>query len=110
MPIFILDRNGLLGESLRELAERRLLFALSRFDSRISQVQLIVSDQNGPRGGIDKACRVSISLRGAADVIVSDQDSDLGRCLTRLAERAGRAVTRTIDKMQAFDRVRPSIA
>jgi hypothetical protein len=107
MTLCIIDRGDLLDGSLRQLAERRLLFALSRFDSRIEQVDLVVSDENGPRGGIDKACRLSIVLHRAPQVVISDRDSDLAKCISRVAERAGRAVSRSIEKSRSFDRSRP---
>ncbi len=110
MSVSITDRSNLLNDEMRELAERRLLFALSRFDSRIDSVDLVVEDENGPRGGIDKSCRVTVTLRRAAGVIISDKDSDLARCLSRVAERAGRSVARAIEKTQQFGRDRASIS
>ncbi len=107
VTIFITDRAGLLNGELRQLAERRFLFALSRFDSRISKVELVISDENGPRGGIDKACRVSITLHRAPLVVISEKNSDLAKCISRIAERAGRTVARAIEKSQRFDRSRP---
>ena len=106
MTISITDRGKLLNDELRQIAERRLLFAFSRFDSRIMQVHLVVNDENGPRGGIDKACRVSVTLHRAADVVVTDKDADMAKCISRAAERAGRAVARAIEKTQTFDRSR----
>jgi putative sigma-54 modulation protein len=47
-------------ERLRGHIERRLCFALERFARRISRVRVSVGDLNGPRGGIDKRCRVAI--------------------------------------------------
>lgn len=107
MTVSITDRSDLLTDELRDLAERRLLFALSRFDDRILQVDLVVNDENGPRGGIDKACRITVVLHRAVDVIVKDKDADMATCVSRAAERAGRAVSRAIEKTQSFDRVRP---
>lgn len=107
MTLSITDRSGLLTQDLRQLAERRLLFALSRFDDRIQHVDLVVNDENGPRGGVDKACRITVKLRRAADVIVRDKDSEMAKCISRAAERVGRTVSRAIEKTQSFDRVRP---
>ncbi|TWU55892.1 HPF/RaiA family ribosome-associated protein [Rubripirellula reticaptiva] len=106
MSINITDRSNLLDTEARQLAQRRLLFALSRFDSRIKQIDLVVEDENGPRGGIDKSCRISVSLDHASDVVVSGKDSDVCRCISRAAERAGRAVARTIEKSNDFARLR----
>lgn len=107
MTYSITDRHRLLNSDLRELAERRMLFALSRFDDRINRVDLVISDENGPRGGVDKACRIMVSLKGGADVIVRDKDADMATCLSNVAERTGRAVSRALSKRQSFDRSRP---
>lgn len=106
MRMTITDRCGVLTNEIRELAERRLFFALSRFDSRVSHVELVVEDENGPRGGVDMACRISVSLKRANDVVVTDKDDDLKRCLSSVAERVGRAVGRSIERSQQYDRPR----
>ena len=108
MSINITDRGDLLDSESRQLAERRLQFALSRFDSRIKQVDLLVNDENGPRGGIDKSCCISVSLHQAANVVISDRDSDVIKCISRAAERAGRAVSRAIARSNDIARSRPT--
>lgn len=107
MTISITDRSDLLDPILRDLAERRLLFALSRFDSRVIHVDMVVEDENGPRGGVDKSCRVTVSLHRCNDVVISDKDSDMGKCISRVSERLGRSVSRAIAKTQNFARERP---
>ena len=109
MSISFVDRNKMLNREIRELAERRLLFALTRFDSRIAKVELVITDENGPRGGVDKVCRITVRLLRAGDVSITDRDADLARCISRIAERAGRAVSRSIERSQQFDRSRPSV-
>lgn len=104
MLVSMTDRSDVLTKTMREVAQRRFAFALSRFDSRINRVELVVSDENGPRGGVDKSCRVSISLQRANEVVITDKDADLATCLSRIAERAARAVSRSIQRTQQFDR------
>ena len=106
MEISISDRSDLLDGRLRELTERRILFALSRFDSRVEHVDVVLQDENGPRGGIDKACRISISIARMPEVVITDRDDDVGRCISRAAERAGRAVARAVARTQQFERLR----
>ncbi len=108
MTIEIIDRSRLLDNGTCQLAERRLLFALSRFDSRIKQVDLVIEDENGPRGGIDKSCRISISLHRAADVVISDKDTDVIKCISRAAERGSRAVARSIARSNDIEHLRPT--
>jgi hypothetical protein len=106
MLISITDRSALDEGDLRQFAERRLLFALARFDSRVSEVEVVVEDLNGPRGGIDKACRITAKLHRSNDVTISDRDEDLFRCISRAADRVGRAVARAIARSRDFDRTR----
>ena len=108
MLISISDRSGDLDEQLKELTERRILFALSRYDSRVERVEVVFEDENGPRGGIDKSCRVAVSMARGADVVVTNRDDQIARCISRAAERAGRAVARTVARSQHFDRIRVS--
>ncbi len=108
MRISIVDRSDQLEPSLREFAERRVRFALSRFGTRIRHITLVITDENGPRGGIDKQCRMAIKLRRLPDVVVTCDDVSLEACLARTAERAGRAVARVTERIRSLDRDRPS--
>ncbi len=110
MSLTIVDRSGVLSGELRELAERRLLFALSRFDSKVQRVSVVVADTNGPRGGVDKSCRIAVKLRRSGEVTVTDQDADIATCIARAAERVGRAVSRAIERNHRFDRPKPLVA
>jgi len=50
-------RRDFSTQTLRDLIERQLGFALGRFGGRISRVSLFFEDLNGPRGGMDLECR-----------------------------------------------------
>lgn len=106
MNLMMTDRSDVLSQDARALAERRILFALSRFESRIQDVDLVVSDENGPRGGVDKVARIAVTLRGASDVVMTHKDDEISKCISRLADRAGRAVARSLKKSHQFDRSR----
>ncbi len=98
MRMKIVDRCGRMTESDRAVAERRLLFALSRFAPRLGQVELTVDDVNGPRGGIDIECRLRVVLHGDKTLIVVGRDAELLRCVADTASRMGRTVARRIDR------------
>lgn len=107
MELIVTDRNKLLNTHTQILAERRLAYAMKRFEHRIARIHLTVFDENGPKGGEDKVCRLMINLRGADDVIISDIGSDIAACLTRVAQRASYAVSNSIKKAVKHDRMRP---
>lgn len=80
-----------------DLAQRRLEFALGRFAGRVRSLSIRLSDQNGPRGGADKKCLISVRLeRPRKVVVVEDVDIDGAVAVSRAAERAARAVSRAI--------------
>ena len=104
MHIAVSDRSGAMTPALRELAERRLLFALSRFAAKVQRVTVTVADANGPRGGVDKSCRITVKLRRIPQVLVTDVEADLAKCISRAADRVGRAVARAVQRQQQFNR------
>jgi putative sigma-54 modulation protein len=49
-------------------AEERLRRAIGRLARRVTRVGVRLFDLNGPRGGVDKACEVTVSLARAGTV------------------------------------------
>ena len=90
-------RNMTIGDMERGRIERRLYFTLGRFSSRIVSVDMMLQDENGPRGGLDKKCRLIVRLHGANDVVVEGRGEDSLSLVDRTANRAGRAVSRALD-------------
>ena len=58
MKFGIQGRHIELTAALLAHVERRLRFALSRFGQKIRLAAVQLADLNGPRGGLDKQCRV----------------------------------------------------
>ncbi len=98
MTIRVSDTTGLLAGDLRRFAERRLRFALSRYDTRISQIELVVGDDRGDEthDSSTKTCLLTVRLQSEPDVVVSDCDADLAKCISRVAQRAARSVARRV--------------
>ncbi len=87
-----------LTESLRAHLLRRLQFTLLRFEDRIARVSVRLSDLNGPRGGLDKSCRLRIRLDGLPDIHIDDAEADLYVAISRAADRAGRTLGRRLQR------------
>jgi len=106
MKIRIRSRHDSLSGTLAEHIVRRVEFALSRFQDRIASVGVELWDENGPRGGVDKACRVEIRPRGGDVIFAEAIDVDPYRSASRATRRSTRALVRALDKMQATRRSR----
>jgi len=98
VKILIKASNFSLTDTLHFYAERRLRFALTSCDAYIQRIVMRLSDINGPRGGVDKCCRVQVILDGLPDVVVNDIEADLYIAIDRAANRAGRTVRRRLTR------------
>ena len=66
-----------LTPSLRDYMTRRLAQTLAHIRDDIKKVVVRISDDNGPRHGVDKRCMVRVALRGRKDVVVQDVNGDM---------------------------------
>jgi ribosomal subunit interface protein len=87
-----------LTEHLRGHIQRRLGFALERFAARIRKVRVSVGDLNGPRGGVDKRCRVAIVLIPSKTIVIEERDSSLYAAVDRVGDRAGTCIGRRLKR------------
>ena len=86
---------------LRALIERHLRFAFGRLAPAIRDVTVKLADTNGPRGGADKLCLVSVRLvAGGPGIVVTDVDASLPTAVARAADRSSRAVTRALARQR----------
>ena len=93
---------------LSRLARRRFEFALRRFHGRIRSVGVRVVDVNGPRGGIDKRCHVTVRLTAPKrTIVIEDVDADAAVAIDRLADRTARTVARAVDTVTDWRGRRP---
>jgi putative sigma-54 modulation protein len=98
MEIEIRSQNLHLDEETQSHVERRMNFALEQFNSWITHAQVHLEDVNGPRRGIDKQCRILVSIKGGKTIKIEDLDTDLIAAVNRAADRLGQVVGREIDR------------
>lgn len=79
--------------------ERRLHYALDRLAPRITSVSVYVEDVNGPKGGVDKQCRILAQVKPSGKVIVKETGEDAFQSVSLAAEKIGRAIRKRIDKV-----------
>ncbi len=87
-------------KDLPEHIERRLRFALARFGERIERVVVFLTDLNGPKGGVDKACRILVKVRGCSVAMALAVDSQWKAAVDRATTRIGQKVSRDLDRIR----------
>jgi putative sigma-54 modulation protein len=98
MRLEIRSRDVEIGQELRGSIERRLRFLLGRFGTRVGRVTVYLAELDGPRGGIDKRCRIVVRLVHSGQILVEYADTDLGAALERAADRVGQSVGRELER------------
>jgi len=102
MRVHIQAINFQLTCDLRELIKRRLEFSMGRRDEYIQNITVHLSDIRGLRGGIVKRCHISVTLPHLKDVVIEDTEADIFVAIGRAIERAGRTVSRRIERRHAL--------
>jgi putative sigma-54 modulation protein len=98
MELEIHGQNLRVGDRIQGHIERQMDFALGQFESWISGIAVHLEDVNGPRGGMDKCCRILVNIKHGKTIKVEDVDVDFTLAVNRAADRLKHIVGREVDK------------
>jgi len=86
------ERDSRLEEQIRQ--------RLARFEGRITDVEVHVSDVNGPRGGnADMRCSIEARVNGIPPVAAVDEGNDVERAVIGAAKKVVRALDHQLGKL-----------
>lgn len=88
-------------EALRNYMERRLRFSVRRLGHRINRLRVSVEDLNGPRGSVDKRCRIVAEIFPSGNLIIEETDARVHEAVDRAADRLRRSIRRELKRRQA---------
>ena len=97
------------GTQLREIAERRLRFVMRRLTWLVPHARLQLSDVNGPRGGVDKRCKVELKTDNHGTVVITAMASDWRAALETALARASQVLLRIWRRSRQHPRVRQQL-
>jgi len=90
------------SESLREHAARRVHQHLSRFGAQLSAVVVRIADVNGPKGGLDKRCQVTVRGPRLGTSTFEGLSGDPSSAVDAVVERVARAVGRALERVRSL--------
>ena len=96
--------NISISAALNTYAERRLRSAVGKAFEACNEVEVRLSDVNGPRGGVDKECRIRVALHRAGVVFVRATGEDAYATVDKAASRLKLAVARRIGRSRSIRR------
>jgi putative sigma-54 modulation protein len=98
MKLHIRFRDLESNSELKDLVVRRVRFALSRFTHAIRNINVTLADVNGPRGGVDKVCRVRIVGPQLGLIVVEETANEVPAALDGAVGRVARTAARTLER------------
>ncbi len=98
-----------LDQATREVAYRRVYYALARFADRVRHVRVRVADVNGPRGGVDTHCLAEARLASGGHVVAEVVDERVEPAISRAVERLARRVRTELETRRDLRRRRATL-
>lgn len=92
---FVFESRDPQALRLREVAEQRLRFVMRRAVALLPRVKVQLSDLNGPRGGIDKRCRLEFTPERGGPIVVISTAQDWRRAFEDALARGSHALVRS---------------
>lgn len=109
IPAYVRSIEHALDTADRAYIRRKLGTKLGKFAEAIERVSVRVSDCNGPRGGIDKACRIKVVLIGLPDVLIETRHASLQAAVDLSLARAEGAVRSSIGRRRTIGTRRATV-
>lgn len=104
MQVFINSNNFEMTEALSLHIKNRIEFTLSRFGGLVKKIVVSVSDENGPKGGVDKSCVIRIQTDTFSELVVKDKKSDVYAAVGRAIARAKHSLTKQVNRSKFLKR------
>lgn len=102
MKLTIRTRHLLLSPETHEDIRRRIDLAFDRIRPWIRDIDIMLADINGPKGGADKQCRLRVRGRGMTSIVVEQLGVDPLATVSSAAERAEQVVLRKLARRRSF--------
>lgn len=98
IPAHIRTAERDLGTEDRAYIREKLGRALGKFAADIVRVSVRTEDANGPRGGVDRVCRIKVVLIGLPSVVFEKRDPTLNAAVDGALSGVEQAVRRVLQR------------
>ena len=105
MQVIFESRDARASE-LRSMAERRVRFVMRRLAWLVPRARVLLSDINGPRGGVDKRCQVELKSDVLGTVVITAVARDWRSAFESALARAAQVLVRGWQRQRQHPRNR----
>ena len=100
MLINIQSRGFPLSAALKEYVESRIRLAMERYRDKIAHIQITLFDVNGPKGGEDMRCKISLKPSGLPSIVVQETAPDMYDAINICTHRLKRSTDRYFNRIR----------
>ena len=88
-----------LTDSLRDYVTQHLVEPLVKFiDDEATEMDIALVDINGPKGGVDQECRVTVRMPGFAGMHVTETSETMYHSIDAARDTLEKMIKRTVEK------------
>ncbi|GMU09091.1 ribosome hibernation-promoting factor, HPF/YfiA family [Corallococcus caeni] len=88
-----------LNDNLKQYVDTHLVAHIERFaEDEASEIDIALVDINGPKGGVDKECRVTVRMPGLEAVHVTETSETLFQAIDATRDRLEKAIKRAVER------------
>lgn len=81
--------------------EKAFSLAIDRFDHVVRDIEVTMTDVNGPRGGVDKRCSVQLRMYPRGLVVVRSAGSSLIETVNEACDRIRQVISKRLSKKKS---------
>ena len=90
-----------LTDAIKRHVQAHLVDPIERFfDDEAAELEIHLRDRNGPKGGNDMECSVTVRVPRAASIHVTEVDDDLYKAIDLARDRIETAAKRALERSQ----------
>jgi CBS domain-containing protein/ribosome-associated translation inhibitor RaiA len=97
-PAYIRGAESVIRAADKDYLRIKLGRKLGKFAHAIQRTSVRVDDVNGPRGGVDKRCRIKVVLHGLPSIVVEERQESLQAAMDGALARTERAVRQAVQR------------
>ena len=88
-----------LTDSLRDYVNGHLVDPITRYiDDEATEVEISLVDINGPKGGVDQECRVTVRMPGFAATHITETAETMFQAIDAARDRLEKTIKRMVEK------------
>ncbi len=93
-----------LTDGLKAYVREHLVDHIERLcDDEAAELDVSLLDINGPKGGVDKECRVTVRMPGLAAIHITERSETLHQAIDATRDRLEKTLKRTLEKRREVE-------